>query len=164
MTPLSSSGYPMIIYTHRIRSYNQFSHTKFSQYVITCNKCTCTCSSSCILGPQLFGHIIGSLYWFVCNMYMYVHWHTLDGKHINFVFCAWVVHGLVWIRDIIHTCILLLMVHVCYINCFTVCCSEETMKRLLANMFSSEHPSDVVIVNGISVLLTALERRYVLHT
>ena len=34
------------------------------------------------------------------------------------------------------------------------------MKRLLANMFSSEHPSDVVIVNGISVLLTALERRY----
>ena len=34
------------------------------------------------------------------------------------------------------------------------------MKRLLANMFSSEQPSDVVIVNGISVLLTALERRY----
>ena len=34
------------------------------------------------------------------------------------------------------------------------------MKRLLANMFSSDHPSDVVIVNGISVLLTALERRY----
>ena len=34
------------------------------------------------------------------------------------------------------------------------------MKRLLENMFSSESPSDVVIVNGISVLLTALERRY----
>ena len=33
------------------------------------------------------------------------------------------------------------------------------MKRLLDNMFSSEIPSDVVIVSGVSVLLTAIERR-----
>ncbi|XP_064396518.1 serine/threonine-protein phosphatase 6 regulatory subunit 3-like isoform X2 [Halichondria panicea] len=37
--------------------------------------------------------------------------------------------------------------------------SEETLQRLLDNMFSSETPKDVVIVNGISVLLTALEKR-----
>ena len=33
------------------------------------------------------------------------------------------------------------------------------MKRLLENMFCSDGPSDVVIVSGVSVLLTAIERR-----
>ena len=34
------------------------------------------------------------------------------------------------------------------------------MKRLLENMFCSDAPSDVVIVSGVSVLLTAIERRF----
>ena len=38
-------------------------------------------------------------------------------------------------------------------------CSEVTMKRLLENMFCTDTPSDVVIVSGVSVLLTAIERR-----
>ena len=38
--------------------------------------------------------------------------------------------------------------------------SEEIMQRLLDNMFSSESPSDVVIVHGIAVILTILEKRY----
>ena len=36
---------------------------------------------------------------------------------------------------------------------------EEIMQRLLDNMFSSETPSDSVIVNGIAVILTILEKR-----
>lgn len=35
--------------------------------------------------------------------------------------------------------------------------SKETIERLLRNMFQSETPPDVVIVNGISVLLTVLK-------
>lgn len=38
--------------------------------------------------------------------------------------------------------------------------SDVTMKRLLENMFCSDTPSDVVIVSGISVLLTAIEKRF----
>lgn len=37
--------------------------------------------------------------------------------------------------------------------------SEEIMQRLLDNMFSSESPSDSVIINGIAVILTILEKR-----
>jgi hypothetical protein len=37
--------------------------------------------------------------------------------------------------------------------------SDMTMKKLLENMFCSDTPSDVVIVGGVSVLLTAIERR-----
>lgn len=33
------------------------------------------------------------------------------------------------------------------------------MKRLLDNMFCEDQPPDWVIVNGTSVLLTALEKR-----
>lgn len=40
--------------------------------------------------------------------------------------------------------------------------SKDTIERLLGNMFSSESPSDVVVVNGISVLLTILRDRWVL--
>ena len=66
--------------------------------------------------------------------------------------------------------------HVQYTQCtciynvhvYTVCslkmvlfvyCSEVTMKRLLDNMFCMDTPSDVVIISGVSVLLTAIERR-----
>ena len=34
--------------------------------------------------------------------------------------------------------------------------SREVIDRLLRNMFSSETPSDVVVINGVSVLLTIL--------
>jgi hypothetical protein len=37
--------------------------------------------------------------------------------------------------------------------------SDVTIKRLLENMFCTDTPSDVVIVSGVSVLLTAIERR-----
>lgn len=39
-------------------------------------------------------------------------------------------------------------------------CSEETIKRLLDNMFEVEEPPDWVIINGTFILLTALEKRY----
>ena len=38
-------------------------------------------------------------------------------------------------------------------------CSDATMKGLLENMFCTDTPSDVVVVSGVSVLLTAIERR-----
>lgn len=38
--------------------------------------------------------------------------------------------------------------------------SKEIVERLLKNMFSSELPTDVVVVNGISVLLTILRDRW----
>lgn len=37
--------------------------------------------------------------------------------------------------------------------------SKEIVERLLKNIFSAESPSDVVIVNGITVLLTMLRDR-----
>ena len=37
--------------------------------------------------------------------------------------------------------------------------SKEIVQRLLRNIFSSESPSDVVVVNGISVLLTMLREK-----
>ena len=40
--------------------------------------------------------------------------------------------------------------------------SKEIAQRLLRNMFSSETPSDVVVINGISVLLTMLRDRWAL--
>ena len=46
-------------------------------------------------------------------------------------------------------------------------CSDVTMKRLLENMFCADIPSDVVLVSGVNVLLTAIERRLVfvhIHT
>ena len=42
--------------------------------------------------------------------------------------------------------------------------SEETMKRLLDNMFISESPPDHIVVSGIQFLLTCLERRCVFRT
>lgn len=39
--------------------------------------------------------------------------------------------------------------------------SRETVQRLLNNMFSVEAPSDVVVVNGIAVLLNMLRERCV---
>lgn len=39
--------------------------------------------------------------------------------------------------------------------------SKPIVERLLLNMFSSENPSDVVVINGISVLLTLLRERWV---
>ncbi len=39
--------------------------------------------------------------------------------------------------------------------------NKQIIERLLQNMFSSETPSDVVIINGISVLLTILRERWV---
>lgn len=38
--------------------------------------------------------------------------------------------------------------------------SDMTMKRLLENMFCSDTPSDVVIISGVSVLLTMIEKRF----
>ena len=38
--------------------------------------------------------------------------------------------------------------------------SKETIQRLLENMFSTEAPSDVVVINGIAVLLTILRERW----
>ena len=46
-----------------------------------------------------------------------------------------------------------------YDVCIYMLCSDVTMKRLLENMFCTDTPSDVVIVSGVSVLLTAIERR-----
>ena len=47
----------------------------------------------------------------------------------------------------------------CFRLVLYVLCSDVTIKRLLENMFCTDTPSDVVIVSGVSVLLTAIERR-----
>ena len=47
----------------------------------------------------------------------------------------------------------------CFRLVLCVLCSDVTIKRLLENMFCTDTPSDVVIVSGVSVLLTAIERR-----
>lgn len=44
-------------------------------------------------------------------------------------------------------------------TCVYLFYSEETIKRLLDNMFETDEPPDWVIVNGTYVLLTALEKK-----
>ncbi len=37
--------------------------------------------------------------------------------------------------------------------------SEETIQKLLDNMFATDNPPDWTIINGTMILLTTLERR-----
>ena len=38
--------------------------------------------------------------------------------------------------------------------------SEDTIERLLKNIFDVNEPPDWTVINGVAVILTALEKRY----